>query len=204
MSMPPARGTVDGLAWSALGRGPLLSRRRFDHDSSQAPADMSAIPQIPTSTCRTRPAEISVSTKYPVNARATPRQKISSELCPHRIIGRSQGDVQARPSRGHEVHGNDRQGHEVREPEDVQIGLVDRIHPLLKPMRHQVRELREVPGQSHAKRGEQIGERNPQRDRGRQDSRHPSGAAERAPGAEHEQQLPGKGVERPEAVRISR
>src|SRR5436190_2106765 len=74
-------------------RGAFLSRLCFDHDSSQAPPDMIATPEMPTRTCRTMPAESSVSTKYPVNPRATPRQNISSEFCPQRIIGHNQREV---------------------------------------------------------------------------------------------------------------
>ena len=83
------------------------------------------------------------------------------------------GRFQPGPVLRQEAHGDRRQRQEMREPQHVEIGLVDRIHPLLEPARHQMAELRHVPGQRDAERREQIGERNPQRDRRRQDPRHP-------------------------------
>ena len=58
-----------------------------------------------------------------------------------------------------------REREEMREAQHIEIGLVDRIHPLFELARHQIAQLRDVPGQGHAERGEQIGERDPKRDR---------------------------------------
>ena len=71
---------------------------------------------------------------------------------------------QSGPVLWQEADGNGRQRQEMREPEHVEIGLVDGIHPLLDPARHQMAQLREIPGQGDAERREQIGETNPQRD----------------------------------------
>ena len=49
-----------------------------------------------------------------------------------------------------------------------------------------------------------ISERQRQRHRRVDPAREPLRAAERAPGAEHEQQLPGEGIEHPVALRIGR
>ena len=92
----------------------------------------------------------------------------------------------------------------MREPQHVEIGLVDRVHPLLDPARHHVAQLWQVPCQRDAERREQIGERNCQRDARGQNAGHSPRSAQRAPRAEHEQQLPGERIERPITVRIRR
>src|SRR3979490_1606243 len=73
-------------------RDALLSAECLYHEITHAIADMMRIPERLTTKCIAEPPEISASTKCPANARNTPRQKISSECCPHKISGRSQGD----------------------------------------------------------------------------------------------------------------
>ncbi len=112
------------------------------------------------------------------------------------------GRFQPWPIPGQEAHGDRRQRQEMGEAQHVQIGLVDRIHPLLDDT-GQTPELRHRPGQGDAERGKQVGEANPHRHRRRQQPRQPLSPAHRAPGPEHEQQLPGQRVEEPDAIRIS-
>ncbi len=112
------------------------------------------------------------------------------------------GRFQSRPAIRHESHGDRRQRQKVREPEHVEIDLVDGIHPLLKAARHQNVQLWKIPGHGDAERRQQIGKTDPLRDRRQDNARHSPGAAERAPRGEHEQQLPGKRIEGPVAVRI--
>ena len=70
------------------------------HEITHAIPDIMTIPEILIMKCSPAPPEISASTKCPANARNTPRQKISSECCPHRISGRSQGDFNPGQSLG--------------------------------------------------------------------------------------------------------
>src|ERR1700676_3215891 len=86
---PPA---ISALPMVPLVRGALLSAECLYHEITQATAHMIRIPEILTTKCSAAPPLISASTKCPANARNTPRQKISSECCPHRISGRNQGD----------------------------------------------------------------------------------------------------------------
>src|SRR5512135_1733655 len=90
----------------------------------------------------------------------------------------------------------------MREPEYVEIGFADRIDPLLEPLWHQKTELREIPGHRDAERRHDIGDRDSLRDRRQNESRYSLRPAQRAPGAEYEQQLPEKRIESPETVRI--
>src|SRR6202140_240462 len=76
-----------------LVRDPLLSAECLYHENSHAAADIIRIPETLITKCNPAPPDISASRKCPPNARNTPRQKISSECWPHRISGRSQGDV---------------------------------------------------------------------------------------------------------------
>ena len=59
-----------------------------------------AMPNRLTITCVNTRLETSVNTKWPANDRNTPRQKISSECCPHTIAGQNTGDFSAGQSRG--------------------------------------------------------------------------------------------------------
>src|ERR1700733_1676535 len=81
-------------------RDVLLSAECLYHENSHAAADIMRIPETLITKCIPAPPETSASTKCPANARNTPRQKISSECCPHRISGRSQGDFKPGQSFG--------------------------------------------------------------------------------------------------------
>src|ERR1700686_3197155 len=87
---PPA---ISALPPVPLVRDPLLSAECLYHENSHAAADIIRIPETLITKCNPAPPDISASRKCPPNARNTPRQKISSECWPHRISGRSQGDV---------------------------------------------------------------------------------------------------------------
>src|SRR4029077_7092249 len=69
-------------------------------EKSQAAADMIRIPEILITKCNPVPPENSARMKWPAKARNTPRQKISRECWPHRINGRSQGDLRPGQSLG--------------------------------------------------------------------------------------------------------
>src|SRR4029077_19687207 len=94
---PPA---ISALPMVPLVLDPLLSAYCLYHESSHAAPDMIRIPQILITKCNPAPPENSASRKCPAKARKTPRQKISSECCPHRISGRSQGDFSPTQSLG--------------------------------------------------------------------------------------------------------
>src|ERR1700692_741109 len=89
---PPA---ISALPPVLFVRDAPLSAECLYHEITQAMAQMMRIPEILITKCSPAPPEISASRKCPANARNTPRQKISSECCPHRISGRSQGDFNA-------------------------------------------------------------------------------------------------------------
>src|ERR1700722_6349951 len=91
---------ISALPPVLLLRDALLSAECLYHEITQATAHMIRIPEILTTKCSAAPPETSASTKCPPNARNTPRQKISSECCPHRINGRSQGDFNPAQSLG--------------------------------------------------------------------------------------------------------
>ena len=183
--------------------GPLAATRLY-HENSHAAEDIRIIPVRLTRKCIRAPPAISASTKCPANARKMPRQKISSECWPHRIERTQPGRSQPAPILVQEPDRDRRQRQEMREAQHVEVGLVDRIHPLFDQPRHQRMKLRDVPRQCDKECREQIGNRDRQGDVRRQDARHPLRAAERAPGPEHEQQLPGEGIERPHPARIGR
>src|SRR5213079_1709723 len=86
---PPAKSA---LPPAPFVREALLSATCLYHEITHATAHMIRIPEILISKCIAAPPETSASRKWPANARNTPRQKISSECCPHRINGRSQAD----------------------------------------------------------------------------------------------------------------
>src|SRR6202012_3552199 len=94
--LPPARSA---LPMVFLVRA-LLSAECLYHENSHAAPDMMRIPPTVTTACSAAPPETSASTKWPAKARNTPRQKISSECCPHRISGRSHGDFSPAQSFG--------------------------------------------------------------------------------------------------------
>src|SRR5579862_5998415 len=81
-------------------REAFLSALDLYHENSHAAALMIRIPEIQITPCSTAPPLTWASMKCPANARNTPRQKISSECCPHRISGRSQGDFNPGQSLG--------------------------------------------------------------------------------------------------------
>ena len=112
--------------------------------------------------------------------------------------------LQSGPAARQEIDRHRRDGEEMREAQHVEIGLVDRVHPLLDDARHDMTELRHVPGQRDEERRQKIRDTDAEQDARRQEWSHASGAAQRTPGAEHEQQLPGERIEEPDAVRISR
>ena len=174
------------------------------HVRSQATPTIIKMPNTLTAICIGIPGEISTFTKCAAKARNTPRQKISSECCPHRIAGLSQARFQRRPVARHEIDRDRRQREEMREAQHVEIGLVDRIDMVGERLRHQRRQPRNVPGQRDAEGEHQIGDRDRERDARMQQAVQLFGAAERAPGAEHEQQLPGERIEKPGAARIGR
>ena len=88
-----------------------------------------------TTKCRPRPAEISVSTKYPDESQEHADAENLQRILPAQDHRPQPRRFQSRPARRHEAHGNDRQRQEMREPEHVEIGLADRINPLLDPVR---------------------------------------------------------------------
>src|SRR5437660_260142 len=94
---PPA---ISALPPVLFVRGAFLSATCLYHEITPAIPDMIRIPQILIMKCSQAPPEISASRKCPAKARNTPRQKISSECCPHRINGRSQGDFNPAQSFG--------------------------------------------------------------------------------------------------------
>ena len=79
------------------------------------------------------PPEDSAITNCPANAKNTPRQKISSECWPQTIAGHSSGDFKPGQWRGTEADGDGGERQKMREAQHVEIGLVDRIHPLGEP-----------------------------------------------------------------------
>ena len=79
-------------------------------------------------------------TNWPANARNTPRQKISSECWPQQDRRQQKRRFQARPIPRHEPHGHRRQREEMRKAQHVEIGLVDRIHQIAQPVRHETLE----------------------------------------------------------------
>ena len=124
-----------------------LSAECLYHEITHATPHMMRIPARLTSACSAAPPETSASTKCPAKARKTPRQNISSECWPHRINGRSQGDFSPGQSLGRKRTVSAAKRQKMGKAQHVQIGLVDRIHPLFEPLRHQRAELRHVPGQ---------------------------------------------------------
>ena len=59
-----------------------------------------AMPNTLTMICVSRRLDTSVNTKWPAKARNTPRQKVSSECCPHTIAGQNTRDRNTGQSRG--------------------------------------------------------------------------------------------------------
>src|SRR4051812_41841760 len=94
---PPARSASASVL---LARVPLLPTTPLYHENSHAAAVIMMIPETLITKCIPAPPDTSASTKWPAKARNTPRQKISSECCPHRISGRSHGDFSPGQFRG--------------------------------------------------------------------------------------------------------
>src|SRR5579871_430774 len=92
---PPARS-----AFGVACRGAFFPSMFLYHDISAAVATITTIPNTLIATCMAMPSDISTMAKCPTNARNTPKQKISSECCPHRIAGRITGHVSGAQSRG--------------------------------------------------------------------------------------------------------
>src|SRR5437870_9870198 len=90
--------------------------------------------------------------------------------------------------------------------QDIEVGLVDRVDQLLEPDRqvHEAVQERQVPGQRDESRERNIGERHRRRQTPVQEGSKPLSSTECAPCPEHEQELPGKGVEVPDTLWISR
>src|SRR5437016_13635065 len=85
----------------------------------------------------------------------------------------------------------------MREPQQIEIALVDRVEELRHPARHEPGKLREMPGHDDEKSEHEISRRERQDGRRTRDPLQADGAAQRAPGAEYEQELPGERVEIP-------
>src|SRR5574340_602819 len=106
---------------------------------------------------------------------------------------------QLRPAAWHEPDGHHRKRKEMDNPQHIEVDLVDWIDCIADDFRHVDAELRKVPGHRYAERKENVANRQ-YAGNGRIDPRAKAlRAAERAPGAEHEQQVPGKGIEHPDA-----
>ena len=90
----------------------------------------------------------------------------------------------------------------MRDAQHVEIGLVDRIDHFADEFRHEDAEPREIPGHGDEEGENEIGGRKPHHHARIDQTRQPLRAAERAPGAEHEQELPGEWIEHPIAARI--
>src|SRR5437588_4051807 len=93
---PPARSASDGFGCGPEPRPSIL----LYHESSHATAIIAKIPNALINICIPTDREISEVTKCPRNERKIPRQKISSECWPHRIIGLRIGDFSPGQSAG--------------------------------------------------------------------------------------------------------
>src|ERR1700721_401752 len=114
-----------------------------------------------------------------------------------------EGRFQARPMARYEADGEGGKRQEMREAQNVEIGLVDRIHPIGEPAGHESIERFKMPGQRNQEGEHQISNRQDEHDARSQNNAELLRSAERAPGAEDKQQLPGIRIEKPDAVRIS-
>src|SRR5262249_16068225 len=93
---PPARSAFGGV-----GRGPDFRPSTFlYHVINAAAATIMSIPNALTRTCIATPSYTSTIAKWLANDKNTPRQKISSEFCPHRMAGFSSGEPRPGQSRG--------------------------------------------------------------------------------------------------------
>ena len=131
---------------------PLLSATCLYHEISHATPHMMRIPQRLTKRmqCRTAAAfgQDEMAGEGQEHAEAEDLQRMlaaqDQRLQPVRF--------QPRPVLRQEAHGERRQREEMRKAQHVEIGLVDRIHPLLDPLRQPVVHLRHVPGQRDVER----------------------------------------------------
>src|SRR4051812_24527928 len=93
---PPARSGRGGFGRVPLSRPSIV----LYHEISEATPIMARIPNPLINICIPTDREISDVTKCPRNERKIPKQKISSECWPHRIIGRSKRDLSPGQSGG--------------------------------------------------------------------------------------------------------
>src|SRR5215813_12099868 len=93
---PPARSASGGR----FGRDPELRSARLYHVSRAATPIMTTMPSPLSRNCIHTAPETSIMAKWAAKERNTPRQKISSECCPHTIGGHSQRDLSPGQSRG--------------------------------------------------------------------------------------------------------
>src|ERR1700745_167261 len=91
---------------------------------------------------------------------------------------------QARPMPRHEADRDGGKCQEMREPQHVEIGLVDRIHPIGKPPRYVAIERFEMPGQCDQESEDQISDRDHENGTRAQYGAELLRSAERTPGAE--------------------
>ena len=90
----------------------------------------------------------------------------------------------------------------MQDAQHVEIGLGDRVDKIADELRHIGAEPREIPSHHDGEGEGKIGEGERDHHRRIEPARQTLRAAERAPGAEHEQQLPSEGIEHPHALRI--
>src|SRR3954468_12960472 len=93
---PPARSASGGFE-RELGLRPSIL---LYHVMRAAAAIIIRMPNKLISTCIQTAPEISTMAKWPAKARNTPKQKISSECCPHRIAGYSAQELSVGQVRG--------------------------------------------------------------------------------------------------------
>ena len=103
------------------------------HDIRLAVAIMIRMPNRLMAVWISGPPDHSLMTNCPAKAKNTPRQKISSECWPQRMAGCRNGDFKSRPIARHEPHRDRGERQEMRKAQHVEIGLVDRIHPVAQP-----------------------------------------------------------------------
>src|SRR5215472_16997104 len=93
---PPARSASGGR----FGRDPELRSARLYHLNRPATATMTTMPSPLSRNCIHTAPETSTMAKWAAKDKNTPRQKISSECCPHAIGAHSQRDFNPVQSRG--------------------------------------------------------------------------------------------------------
>ena len=111
---------------------------------------------------------------------------------------------QHRPLAGNEPHRHHRQRQKMRKAQRVEIDLIDRVDQLLQPVRNVLAHAGQIPGQRNDEGEQEIRDRYAQGDPRLQHRPESLRSPQRAPGAEHEQQLPGKWIEIPMSAGIAR